>query len=70
MKTLNICDNCADKIGALKEVFKTGGCTCDVCGFSYPCTTDKNKSTVSRTPLNIIPDTGWHWIEQKVKENE
>lgn len=36
MKTLNICDACADRIGLLKEVLKTGGCTCDICGFSFP----------------------------------
>jgi len=31
---LNICDACCDRIGALKEVFKSGGCTCDICGWS------------------------------------
>ncbi len=36
MKYLKICDKCADRIGVVKEVFKTGGCTCDICGFSYP----------------------------------
>ena len=33
---LNICDGWCDHIGIVKEVFKTGGCTCDVCGFSFP----------------------------------
>lgn len=33
---LNICDGCADCIGVVKEIFKTGGCTCDICGFCFP----------------------------------
>jgi hypothetical protein len=36
MNHLNLCDTCCDRIGVVKEVFKTGGCTCDACGFSFP----------------------------------
>lgn len=68
MQYLNICDSCADQIGVLKEMVKTGGCTCDVCGFAYPCAVEMEKSTVSRTPLHLIPVSGWKWIEKKISE--
>lgn len=64
---LNICDSCSDRIGVVKEVFKTGGCTCDICGFAFPCARDGDKSTVSRTPIHLIPEEGWHWIHKKIE---
>jgi len=56
---LRLCDTCCDLSGTAKEMVKTGGCTCDICGFSCKCCGDDGKQFVNRIPVRVIPDDGW-----------
>jgi hypothetical protein len=62
---LRLCDACCDNSGTLKEMIKTGGCTCDVCGWSCQCSADGSKQYVNRIPARIIPDEGWPYLQRK-----
>lgn len=59
---LLLCDNCCDQAGAVKEMLKTGGCTCDICGWSCQCSGDDCKQYVNRVLVGCIPDEGWDWL--------
>ncbi len=62
---LLLCDSCCDNSGTLKELIKTGGCTCDVCGWSCKCVGEECREFINRIPIAIISDTGWEYLQQK-----
>jgi transcription elongation factor Elf1 len=66
---LLLCDTCCDNSGTLKELVKTGGCTCDVCGWSCQCAGDAAKQYVNRISVGLIPDEGWDYLQRKNEEN-
>ncbi|MDD3310549.1 hypothetical protein [Pseudodesulfovibrio sp.] len=62
---LRLCDACCDLSGTAKEMVKTGGCTCDICGFSCKCCGDDGKQFVNRIPVRVIPDDGWPELQRR-----
>jgi len=68
-ETLLLCDSCCDNSGTVKELIKTGGCTCDICGWSCQCSGDKAKQYVNRIHLSLIPDEGWSYLHRKNAES-
>lgn len=68
-ETLRLCDNCCDNSGTVKELVKTGGCTCDICGWSCQCCGDSGKQYVNRINLSLIPDDGWDWLHRKNEQS-
>ncbi len=65
LPVLRICDSCCDGSGTIKEMVKTGGCTCDVCGWGCKCSGDDCKQFVNRIPVNCIPGEGWEWLQTR-----
>lgn len=66
---LLMCDGCCDNSGTAKEMVKSGGCTCDVCGFSCQCVGDDCRQFVNRIPVRLIPADGWAWLQFKNEES-
>lgn len=66
---LKLCDRCCDNSGTLKELIKSGGCTCDICGWSCKCSGDDCKQYINRTPVHLIPEDGWDYLQRKNEEN-
>lgn len=64
-----LCDTCCDRSGTLKELIKTGGCTCDICGWSCMCSGDAGKQYVNRVPLSLIPPEGWDYLHRTNERN-
>jgi hypothetical protein len=62
---LLLCDTCCDRSGAPKEIFKSGGCTCDVCGFSLCCVGDDCRQFVNRIPVRLVPEEGWPVLQAR-----
>ena len=60
---LSICDFCCDRMGIFKEVFKTGGCTCDICGWSCHCALNERNNFVNSVRVDLIPDNGWDLVD-------
>ncbi len=60
-----LCDGCCDNSGTAKEMVKTGGCTCDICGWACKCCGDDGKQFVNRIPVRVIPDDGWDYLQWK-----
>lgn len=54
---LMLCDACCDNSGTAKEMMKTGGCTCDICGWACKCCGDDGKQFVNRIAVRNIPRT-------------
>ena len=59
---LRLCDACCDRSGTAKEMVKTGGCTCDICGFSCGMCGDAAKQFVNRIPVRVISPEAWEWL--------
>jgi hypothetical protein len=66
---LLMCDACCDNSGTAKEMIKSGGCTCDVCGFSCRCAGDDCRQFVNRIPVRLIPPDGWDYLQDKNEES-
>lgn len=66
---LLMCDGCCDNSGTVKEMVKTGGCTCDVCGWATKCSLDDDRQFVNRIPVGLIPDEGWAWLQRKNEDS-
>lgn len=62
---LRICDACCDNAGTNKEVFKTGGCTCDICGWACKCAGDDCKQFINKVQAKHIPSAGWSYLQHK-----
>lgn len=62
---LRLCDACCDKAGILKEALKTGGCTCDICGWACKCCGDDGKQFVNRIAVRTIPEDGWPVLQAR-----
>lgn len=62
---LLLCDGCCDQSGTAKELVKSGGCTCDVCGWACKCCGDDGKQFVNRIPVRVIPKEGWPVLERR-----
>lgn len=62
---LRLCDSCCDKSGTAKEMVKTGGCTCDICGWSCKCCGDDGKQYVNLIPVRVIPEDGWDYLMRR-----
>lgn len=62
---LLLCDACCDGSGTAKEMVKTGGCTCDVCGWACKCCGDDGKQFVNRVAVRCIPEGGWPFLERR-----
>jgi len=66
---LRLCDACCDKAGILKEMVKTGGCTCDICGFSCKCCgmdpEARGKQYVNSILVRVIPDMAWAVLQER-----
>jgi hypothetical protein len=62
---LLLCDSCCDHSGTAKEMIKSGGCTCDICGFSCLCVGDECRQFANRIPVRLIPDEGWEYLQAK-----
>lgn len=62
---LRLCDGCCDKSGTAKEMVKTGGCTCDICGWACKCCGDEDKQFVNKVQVSTIPDDGWDYLQWK-----
>ncbi len=60
---LRLCDRCCDNSGTLKEMIKSGGCTCDVCGWSCKCVGEECRQFINRVPVRLIPAEGWAWLQ-------
>lgn len=65
---LRLCDACCDKSGTAKELMKTGGCTCDICGWSCSCCGGDGRQFVNMIPARVIPEDGWLWLQRKNEE--
>ncbi len=66
---LRLCDACCDNSGTAKEMVKTGGCTCDVCGWSCKCCGDLDKQFVNRIAVRNIPEDGWRYLQKKNEQS-
>lgn len=66
---LRLCDACCDNSGTAKEMVKTGGCTCDICGWACKCCGDDGKQFVNRVAVRTIPDDGWDYLQEKNRQN-
>lgn len=66
---LLMCDACCDNSGSPREMIKSGGCTCEVCGFSCRCLGDDCRQFVNRIPVRLIPDEGWGYLQYKNDES-
>ncbi|MGE4299503.1 MAG: hypothetical protein AB7E47_15915 [Desulfovibrionaceae bacterium] len=64
-----MCDACCDNSGTLKEMLKTGGCTCDICGWACRCAGDDCKQFINKVPVHLIPDEGWAYLQRKNEES-
>ncbi|WP_243544619.1 hypothetical protein [Pseudodesulfovibrio tunisiensis] len=62
---LRLCDACCDASGTAKEMFKTGGCTCDICGWACKCCGDQGRQFVNSIPVRVIPDQGWAALQER-----
>jgi hypothetical protein len=60
---LLLCDGCCDNSGTAKEMVKTGGCTCDICGWACKCCGDDGKQFINRIPVRVIPADGWVYLQ-------
>lgn len=65
---LLLCDACCDRAGVLKECLKTGGCTCDICGWSCSCVLG-GRQFVNHIPVGCIPPEGWVWLQRKNEDS-
>lgn len=64
--TLLLCDACCDKAGVLKELIKTGGCTCDVCGWACACCGGEDgRQFVNSIPARVIPAEAWPVLQER-----
>lgn len=61
---LLLCDTCCDNAGAIKECLKSGGCTCDICGWSCSCVLG-GRQFINTVPVGCIPDGGWAYLQTK-----
>lgn len=59
---LSVCDYCCDEIGLLKEVFKSGGCICEICGWHGACALGTREHFVNKVHVSWIKD--WEAAEQ------
>lgn len=66
---LRLCDNCCDYSGTAKEMVKTGGCTCDICGWACKCCGDDGKQFVNRIAVRTIPEDGWEYLQRKNRKS-
>jgi len=66
---LRLCDGCCDKAGTVKELIKTGGCTCDICGWSCKCCGDDARQFVNRIPVNVIGEEGWECLQSRNRDS-
>jgi len=67
---LRLCDACCDNSGTNKEMVKTGGCTCDICGWSCKCCGgEDNRQFVNKILVRVIPDDGWDYLQWKNQQN-
>lgn len=48
---------------------KTGGCTCDICGWTCKCCGDDGKQFVNRIPVRVILEEGWEYLQWKNKQS-
>jgi len=62
---LMLCDACCDNSGTAKEMMKTGGCTCDICGWACKCCGDDGKQFVNKIAVRNIPAEGWEFLQWK-----
>lgn len=63
---LMLCDACCDGAGAAREMVKTGGCTCDICGWSCSCCGgEQGRQFVNRIPVRVIPAGGWPCLQRR-----
>ncbi|MGE4557651.1 MAG: hypothetical protein AB7D07_12595 [Desulfovibrionaceae bacterium] len=62
---LLLCDACCDAGGVLKEARKTGGCTCDVCGFACACCGDPDHQYINRIAVRNIPGEAWPVLQRR-----
>jgi len=62
---LLLCDACCDKSGILKEFVKTGGCTCDVCGWSCACCGNHDRQFINSVPARVIPAQAWPVLQER-----
>ncbi|SKA90941.1 hypothetical protein SAMN02745704_02267 [Paucidesulfovibrio gracilis DSM 16080] len=66
---LRLCDACCDKAGILKEMVKTGGCTCDVCGFACKCCGSdpeaRGKQYINNIAVHVIPQSAWAVLQER-----
>ncbi|WFS62365.1 hypothetical protein LF599_17150 [Pseudodesulfovibrio thermohalotolerans] len=60
---LRLCDACCDTSGTAKEMMKTGGCTCDICGWACKCCGDDGRQFVNRVLVRTIPAEGWAYLQ-------
>ena len=60
---LRLCDACCDNSGTNKEMVKTGGCTCDICGWACKCCGDDGKQFVNKVLVRTIPADGWAYLQ-------
>ena len=64
--SLRLCDGCCDAAGAAKEMKKTGGCTCDVCGWACSCCGGEDGvQFINRIPARCIPSDGWEALQER-----
>lgn len=62
---LRLCDACCDKAGILKEALKSGGCTCDVCGWACKCCGDDGRQLVNRIAVRTISQDAWLVLQER-----
>ena len=60
-----LCDACCDNSGTAKEMMKTGGGTCDICGWACKCCGDDGKQFVNKIAVRNIPAEGWEFLQWK-----
>lgn len=67
---LRICDRCCDISGTAKEMVKTGGCTCDICGWACSCCGGEDgRQFVNKIPIRVIPEEGWEFLERRNRQS-
>lgn len=60
---LRLCDACCDNSGTAKEMVKTGGCTCDICGWACKCCGGDGRQFVNNVLVRTIPAEGWAYLQ-------
>lgn len=62
---LLVCDACCDAAGLPKELIKSGGCTCDICGWACACCRDAGRQFINSLHVRLIGGASWDVLQER-----